>query len=937
MVQLKKQIKAAEQQVNQLELAIVKVKAGNSPQISLTEPQPIKRSEYTALKNQSEQQAKQIPVLLAQSKSFIDEEIKKYIQWPNAELSNALNNLQHSIHALTKLEKELNQKQGNTEQTALISMLSEHITLLNQCSLNEGINKHNQPYQKALTNQKTITDSLGYKLASTEHSNAVIKQVTEFISNVQQLNAAVQQSIQNLTIEQQKMQATADYWQQQWKNKAVSYTGKLFFVVLLGMASVGAIAYWSPFSSKEPKSLKLIRKTPQEVKIPLVNELTKGDYSMKIPDSSCNYNKYKSQANSSKGRNGIVYFICRAKKAGSFAFSLYSPRKHVIKTGGVIVEPLIHPFDVTSTPKNTEITLVSSLDKNLTFKKGSDVPEGKYQLNATAKGYHNKTQTIDWQGQSVKAINLKKIEYIKNISKVTIELRAPQQKELSAHDNRIEIKQKLPESFKYSGSEGWQVATENYPLLDFMICNTSEAAKQWGYKDVYNEVFCVVNITGDASQQAYVLYRGQYQKHDKPVGTTMTVVNNGAIRTNIDKWLRTEGLIMDKRRHMFNLFFNQKRYRLAQPVDIKVATHLDSIIKINSVISKKEGVKEKLEIAFDTFKMQLRGVTTNASVLSTAYENFQKLEVSFKYSGSEGLQTATENFPFLNFMICTTSEAAKQWGYRDTYNEVFCVVRITGDASQQAYVLYRGQYQKHDKPVGTTMTVVNNGAIRTNIDKWLRTEGLAKDKRRHMFNLLNSLYLKKLFANKLIISDRYIDNKDGTVTDIKTNLQWLRCAVGEKWDGKTCIGKPKKMPVMEALAYSSEASYTNHDDWRIPNYLELSSLVKCNEHWLYDASYEATGCALFLMDRDGSELPYSFYRKNLEVPTIDVLAFPNTGHKAFWSSEYSQEGDSIFGGTGHIVGFNDGGNYLINYNDKLRARLVRGPELTCLPKWCSNK
>lgn len=41
-----------------------------------------------------------------------------------------------------------------------------------------------------------------------------------------------------------------------------------------------------------------------------------------------------------------------------------------------------------------------------------------------------------------------------------------------------------------------------------------------------------------------------------------------------------------------------------------------------------------------------------------------------------------------------------------------------------------------------------------------------------------------------VMTDSFVDNDDGTVTDVKTNLTWQRCSVGQHWTGETFIGEP---------------------------------------------------------------------------------------------------------------------------------------------------
>ena len=43
-----------------------------------------------------------------------------------------------------------------------------------------------------------------------------------------------------------------------------------------------------------------------------------------------------------------------------------------------------------------------------------------------------------------------------------------------------------------------------------------------------------------------------------------------------------------------------------------------------------------------------------------------------------------------------------------------------------------------------------------------------------------------------LISGRYRDLGDGTLLDIRTGLQWMRCALGQRWSGRTCAGDAGK-------------------------------------------------------------------------------------------------------------------------------------------------
>lgn len=120
---------------------------------------------------------------------------------------------------------------------------------------------------------------------------------------------------------------------------------------------------------------------------------------------------------------------------------------------------------------------------------------------------------------------------------------------------------------------------------------------------------------------------------------------------------------------------------------------------------------------------------------------------------------------------------------------------------------------------------------------------------------------------------RYLDNADGTATDITTGLTWMRCALGQIWAGTTCTGTANAYTWDQANALTGTVNFAGQSDWRLPHLRELHTIV----------------------DRS---------RIN---PAIDTLIFPNTPTTSFrsatavpyaplhvWSVEFSagQEGSN---------------------------------------------
>ena len=96
-------------------------------------------------------------------------------------------------------------------------------------------------------------------------------------------------------------------------------------------------------------------------------------------------------------------------------------------------------------------------------------------------------------------------------------------------------------------------------------------------------------------------------------------------------------------------------------------------------------------------------------------------------------------------------------------------------------------------------------------------------------------------------NSRYqIFNNGSEVKDLKTELIWQRCTVGQTWTGSSCEGEATAYTWPQAL----EIVKTGDNIWRLPNVKELYSLVNI-------ACYN---------------------------PSINEPIFPNTANDGYWSS-----------------------------------------------------
>ena len=106
-------------------------------------------------------------------------------------------------------------------------------------------------------------------------------------------------------------------------------------------------------------------------------------------------------------------------------------------------------------------------------------------------------------------------------------------------------------------------------------------------------------------------------------------------------------------------------------------------------------------------------------------------------------------------------------------------------------------------------------------------------------------------------TNQFVDNHDGTVTHLKTNLMWKKCSEGQIWNNSknTCDGilstyESWKLALDQAQAVNNGGGFAGQVDWRVPNIKELRSIIE----------------------------------RQCYFPAINLAIFPNTSDWDFWSS-----------------------------------------------------
>jgi hypothetical protein len=63
------------------------------------------------------------------------------------------------------------------------------------------------------------------------------------------------------------------------------------------------------------------------------------------------------------------------------------------------------------------------------------------------------------------------------------------------------------------------------------------------------------------------------------------------------------------------------------------------------------------------------------------------------------------------------------------------------------------------------------------------------------------------------------------VIDLEFGVEWLRCSIGQRWNGENCVGKILQISIETADQAITQANDQLGPGWRLPTKEELSALV----------------------------------------------------------------------------------------------------------------
>jgi hypothetical protein len=152
----------------------------------------------------------------------------------------------------------------------------------------------------------------------------------------------------------------------------------------------------------------------------------------------------------------------------------------------------------------------------------------------------------------------------------------------------------------------------------------------------------------------------------------------------------------------------------------------------------------------------------------------------------------------------------------------------------------------------------------------------------------------------------FVFNKAGDeVLDLSTGWVWMRCSLGQRWNGQTCVGTVQTFTFNDAAAATRSQS-----GWVIPSVAQLVSLRVC--------SAKEDGRLVSVQGQGGGTFK-QYCGKGSVIPTINTSVFPLTPSATFWTSTFHQ------GSTRDIwVVHSDGGGLFYDYSSASNpVRLVR--------------
>lgn len=142
-----------------------------------------------------------------------------------------------------------------------------------------------------------------------------------------------------------------------------------------------------------------------------------------------------------------------------------------------------------------------------------------------------------------------------------------------------------------------------------------------------------------------------------------------------------------------------------------------------------------------------------------------------------------------------------------------------------------------------------------------------------------------LAASMGVQAEPYFTNKEGNlIWDQATDRVWMRCSLGQTWNGDTCSGKAStlnwKGAQEAAKTINNSGGYAGVTDWQVPSARALAMLRKCSKGFRTPSPFVGH---LLTVEENQPPVPAAC-EDGSDSPTIDTDAFPVQGNPDFWST-----------------------------------------------------
>ncbi|MCP4104259.1 MAG: DUF1566 domain-containing protein [Desulfobacteraceae bacterium] len=249
-------------------------------------------------------------------------------------------------------------------------------------------------------------------------------------------------------------------------------------------------------------------------------------------------------------------------------------------------------------------------------------------------------------------------------------------------------------------------------------------------------------------------------------------------------------------------YLNMLKSHAGNVQDKEIADKMETAYLVHEAVIKFFAGVEK------QFNGLMQGTNTNMNVIEaflTTFEQYSKDLAGLKFQISRIKNGVLEQSSELQELVQYCREEM-------TFQEVgYCLNELCN--------VYQAEQQRLEKEELERQKEKRNRQEELKQQKELELKRRWQKRRKEpmMFHDKSAFNLYERRRKPEYASQGYVDNRDGTVTDMDTGLMWERS------------GAEKKMNYGEAQKYIDELSrerFAGHSDWRLPTVDELLSLVE---------------------------------------------------------------------------------------------------------------